>query len=570
MLELFLEEQQNLPHNTLRLIVTSGEALSGTLQEKTLRAFPRVAFWDLYGPTEAAIHVSAWRCRAADGRAQPPIGFPVWNTHLFILDPSLEPVPEGVVGELYIAGEGLARGYLGRAALTAERFIACPLLSPGERMYRSGDLARKRADGAIEYLGRADDQVKIRGFRIELGEIEAALLATSPELNQAAVIAIANGSDARLAAYLVGHHDHAIPTAATLRARLAAKLPDYMLPAHLIVLEKLPLNANGKLDRRALPAPELAMETTDLILPVTATETLLCRLFSEVTGINAVSADASFFEIGGQSLSAMRLVARVRKELGVALPLRLLFENTTPQTLAPHLETLAQELGAILSAGIGQGPNDQVTLSFGQRRLGTLDRIDGPSAAYNMSAALNLHGKLSVDALGLALVSIVERHTTLRTVMQEDDQGVLFGRVLPIPSSDQLLSIETLSVSTNDADFAPSVRSKIEAEAARPFKLEQDYSLRALLLTHDSQHATLLLTVHHQAADATSIGILAGELNEAYQAFCEARATSWPKLPVSYADWAAWQHTTLQTAAKGRIQKIKARLVDFPDLLTLQ
>jgi len=569
MLELFLEERQDLQHDTLRLIVTSGEALSGTLQEKTLRAFPSVEFWDLYGPTEAAIHVSAWHCRAADGRAQPPIGYPVWNTHLFILDPSLNPVPEGVVGELYIAGEGLARGYLGRAALTAERFIACPLLSPGERMYRSGDLARKRADGAIEYLGRADDQVKIRGFRIELGEIEAALLATSPELNQAAVIAISNGSDARLAAYLIGHHNQTIPTAATLRARLAVKLPDYMVPAHLIVLEKLPLNANGKLDRRALPAPELSMETTDFILPTTAMETLLCRLFSEVIGLNSVSADASFFETGGQSLSAMRLVARVRKELGVALPLRLLFENTTPQTLAPHLEMLTQELGSILSPGIGQGPNDQVTLSFGQRRLGTLDRIDGPSAAYNMSAVLNLKGTLSVDALSQALVSLVERHTTLRTVMQEDEHGVLFGLIRPIPSAAELLTVETLSVLTNDADLAQSVRSKIEAEAARPFKLEQDYSLRALLVVHHSQHATLLLTVHHQAADAISVGILARELNEAYQAFCEARATTWSKLPVSYADWAAWQQTTLQTSAKGRIQKIKERLVDFPDLLTL-
>ncbi|MFY9137450.1 amino acid adenylation domain-containing protein [Zwartia sp.] len=569
MLELFLEEQQGLKHDTLRLIVTSGEALSGTLQDKTLRAFPSVAFWDLYGPTEAAIHVSAWRCRPEDGLIAPPIGLPVWNTHLFILDPALEPIPEGVVGELYIAGEGLARGYLGRAALTAERFIACPWLAPGARMYRSGDLARKRADGAIEYLGRADDQVKIRGFRIELGEIEAALLATSPELSQVAVIAISSGTDARLVAYLVGHHDQTVPATSTLRTRLATKLPDYMVPAHLMVLEALPLNANGKLDRRALPAPELTAQTDNLVLPSTPTEILLCRLFGEVTGLNTVSADASFFAIGGQSLSAMRLVARIRKELGFALPLRLLFEYTTPQALAPHLEALSQDVGPSLTAGPGQQAHDQVVLSFGQRRLGTLDRIDGPSAAYNMSAVLHLHGTLSIQALGQALVAVVERHSTLRTVMKEDDHGVLFGLLLPIPSISELLRLETLNVSTPHDDHAHLLRTKIENEAARPFKLEQDYSLRALLITQDSQRASLLLTVHHQAADAISVGILAQELNAAYEAFCEERAPSWSTLPVSYADWAAWQHASLQKNATPRIEKIKQRLSECPDLLTL-
>ncbi|MDO9025800.1 non-ribosomal peptide synthetase [Zwartia sp.] len=569
MLELFLEEQQGLRHESLRLIVTSGEALSGTLQDKTLRAFPRVEFWDLYGPTEAAIHVSAWRCRAADGLAPPPIGLPVWNTHLFILDPSLELVPEGIVGELYIAGDGLARGYLGRAALTAERFIACPWLKPGARMYRSGDLARKRSDGAIEYLGRADDQVKIRGFRIELGEIEAALLAISPELSQVAVIAISTGSEARLAAYLVSHHAQTVPATATLRARLAARLPDYMVPAHFMALEALPLNPNGKLDRRALPAPEHSIDDNDHVAPVTATETLLCRLFGDVTSLNMVSADASFFAIGGQSLSAMRLVARIRKELGVTLPLRLLFEHTTPQALAPHIEMLTQELGTPLRAGLGQQPNDQVILSFGQRRLGTLDRIDGPSAAYNMSAVLSLHGTLNIDALGRAFVDIVKRHATLRTVMKEDDNGSLFGLVLPVPSMDQLLIIEALAPTSSATEAGQVARSKIEAEASRPFRLEQEYSLRALLLTQSSEHATLLITVHHQAADAISVGILARELNEAYEAYCAGYSPVWTELPVSYADWAAWQQESLRNHAPARIEKIKLNLADYPDLLTL-
>lgn len=558
MLELFLEDRQELEHPSLRLIVTSGEALSGTLQDKTLRAYPQASFWDLYGPTEAAIHVSAWRCRAEDGLMQPPIGFPVWNTHLLILDPALEPVPQGVVGELYIAGDGLARGYLGRPALTAERFIACPWLEPGARMYRTGDLARRRVDGAIEYLGRADDQVKIRGFRIELGEIEAALLATSPEISQAAVVAISSGSEARLAAYVVMHDQASVPDESTIRARLAARLPDYMVPTHLIFLESLPLNANGKLDRRALPEPDLSIVVEDHVSPTTATEKLLCRLFGEVIGLSNVSADSSFFAVGGQSLSAMRLVARVRKELGIALPLRLLFEHTTPQALAPHLDRLAQEMGTPLTAGMGQGPDNQVTLSFGQRRLGTLDRIDGPSAAYNMSVVLNVQGALSVDALKQALVSVVERHAPLRTAIKEDEHGALFGQLLPVPDSTQLLTVETY----NKIDV-------LEADAAIPFKLDQDYSLRARLVLVDAENSRLLITVHHQAADAISVGILARELDQAYVAYCEGHPPTWDALSVTYADWAHWQQRNLEISAATRIEKIKQRMTEFPELLTL-
>ncbi|MDN3988603.1 non-ribosomal peptide synthetase [Zwartia vadi] len=569
MLELFLEEKHALKHESLRLIVTSGEALSGTLQSKTLQAFPQIEFWDLYGPTEAAIHVSAWRCRLEDGLTPPPIGLPIWNTHLFILDPSLEPVPEGVVGELYIAGEGLARGYLGRAALTAERFIACPWLSPGARMYRSGDLARRRKDGAIEYLGRADDQVKIRGFRIELGEIEAALLMTSPEISQAAVIATSNGSETRLAAYLVGHQQQTIPSANVLRTRLNGRLPDYMVPTYLIVLDALPLNANGKLDRRALPAPDLTTELNDYVEPSTPTESLLCRLFSEVTGLDTVSVDASFFAIGGQSLSAMRLVARLRKELGVTLPLRVLFEHTTPQALAPHIDILTNESDTPLRAGSGLGTNGTVTLSFGQRRLGTLDRIDGPSSAYNMSVLMTLSAAPSIEALGQALVSVIERHQPLRTVMKEDNDGLLYGLVLPLPRPSDLLTVENISENEAYSIHADSIRSKFEREAARPFKLDQDYSLRALLLIDHSDNAQLLISVHHQAADAASVGILARELNEAYVSHLAGHAPQWDTLPVAYADWAAWQQSNFQTGTKVRIDQIKQRLADFPECLTL-
>lgn len=576
MLDLFLEELSPGDCDSILQLVTSGEALSGTLQARALRSLPGVSLWDMYGPTEAAIHVSVWKCRPEDGKRAPPIGHPIWNTQLYVLDPTLEPVPQGIEGELYIAGLGLARGYLGRPALTAGRFIACPFQPSGARMYRTGDLARRRADGAIEYLGRADDQVKIRGFRIELGEIEAALLAAFDSLAQVAVLALDVGGERRLVAYLVARAEDTVPDTEILNARLATTLPDYMVPAHFVTLSALPLSPNGKLDRRALPAPTMQADTTSYQAPRTEFERLLCRLFAELTGVPTVGVHCGFFSIGGHSLSAMRLVARLRQEAGVTLPLRLLFEHGTPEAIASHLEQLRADLGPVLTAGMGRLGDTQIALSYGQRRLWTLDRIDGPSATYNMSAAVHMQGTLDVLALGQALVYVIQRHAPLRTVMAEDEAGQLVGRLLPTPEVNNVLSVQELtalgdgeSLRTNDQALALIAR-----EAARPFQLGKDYSLRALLLTTApdamaSRTQTLVVTMHHQAGDEASIGLLTQELSHAYSAFTQDRAPVSIALPLEYFDWAAWQQENLDQVPATRLKRCEQRLADSPDLLTL-
>jgi hypothetical protein len=295
----------------------------------------------------------------------PPIGYPIWNTDLFILDPTLEPVPDGILGELYLAGVGLARGYFNRGGLTAEKFIANPFGAPGERMYRTGDIAVRLANGAIQFLGRADDQVKIRGFRIELGEVESALLKECPELSKVAVIARQVGQaskDKRLVAYVVGHPGQLVPDATQLRLAMLKILPDYMVPAHFVVLEKLPLSPAGKLDRRALPDPLLHAGAEDAnkvcILPSTENEKLLVRLFQEITEIAEVSIDDSFFAIGGHSLLAMKLVARVRQETEKTLPLRSIFEHPTPQQLAVYLDGITKQSRRRIQSGMGRIRND--------------------------------------------------------------------------------------------------------------------------------------------------------------------------------------------------------------------
>ena len=319
-------------------MICSGEALPAELRDRVAKHLPQVQLENLYGPTEASIDVTRWAC-AGDQSAEVPIGRPIWNTQAYVLDGGLEPVPAGVVGELYIAGVGLARGYLNRPSLTAERFVADPNGTAGARMYRTGDLARWRADGALEFLGRADAQVKLRGFRIEPGEIEAALTAQAG-VSQAAVIARPDGSGGqRLIGYVVAVPGAVLDTAA-LRAALSRQLPDYMVPSALVVLERLPLTPNGKLDRRALPEPELGSSHSHRA-PRTPQEAILCSLFAEVLGVERVGVDDNFFERGGHSLLATRLISRIRATLNVEVAIRSLFEAPSVEALAARLSSEA-------------------------------------------------------------------------------------------------------------------------------------------------------------------------------------------------------------------------------------
>src|SRR5262249_47849242 len=388
--------------------IVAGEACSGDVVARWSEGRRMI---NAYGPTEAT--VCATMSEALSGTSAPPIGRPIWNTRVYVLDGGLEPVPAGVAGELYVAGAGLARGYLHRAGLTAERFVADPFGAAGSRMYRTGDVSRWRADGVLEVLGRADHQVKLRGFRIEPGGIEAALTGHASAAQAAVIAREDHPGDRRLVAYVVGASEQH-PDASELRAHVGKALPDYMVPSAVVVLERLPLTANGKLDRAGLPAPEVKSGLGGL--PRSAQEEVLSGLFAEVLGLERVGIDDDFFALGGHSLLATRLISRVRSVLSVEVAIRSLFEAPTVAGLARRL---AEEAGEARAPWRAQARPAEIPLSYAQRRLWFLDRLEGASATYTIPLAVRLSGELDVLALQGALDDLVGRHESLRTVFAE-------------------------------------------------------------------------------------------------------------------------------------------------------
>ncbi|KQH77424.1 non-ribosomal peptide synthetase [Mycobacterium gordonae] len=500
---------------------------------------------NVYGPTETTVDV-AISAPLSPGSGVPPIGSPVTGAAFFVLDGWLRPVPAGVVGELYVAGAAVGVGYVRRAGLTAAQFVACPFGGPGGRMYRTGDLVRWRPDGQLEYHGRADQQVKIRGYRIELGEIEAALR-THPRVAQAAVIvrtaaagAAAGIDDKQLVGYVVldapVDGPPANARAVELREYAAGRLPQYMVPAAIMVLESLPLTVNGKLDRRALPAPEFVSGAA-YRAPRDPCEHVLAGLLGEVLGVKTVGIDDGFFDMGGHSLSAMRLTARIRAELGVEVGIRALFEAPTVAGLAELVRAKVGHAGGT-ALSVQQRP-PVVPLSFAQSRLWFIDQIQGPVAVYNMAVALQLRGRLDAGALGAALSDVVARHESLRTVFPAPG-GTPHQLVIPAAQADfgwQLI----------DATGWPASRLKaaIDAAALHPFRLSDEIPLRATLFrVLDNEHA-LVLVLHHIAADGWSLTPLAHDIGVAYASRCAGRAPDWPPLPVQYADYTLWQRAQL-------------------------
>ncbi|MGH3779323.1 MAG: amino acid adenylation domain-containing protein, partial [Pseudonocardiaceae bacterium] len=413
----------------VRQVWTGGEAVSGVAVARILAACPATRVVNGYGPTETTTFAARHLMRAPyDAAPIVPIGRPMANTRVFVLDAGLQPVPVGVVGELYIAGAGLARGYLHRPGLTAQRFVACPFGGPGGRMYRTGDLVRWNPGGSLEFMGRVDDQVKVRGFRIEPGEIETVLMGHS-EVAQTAVIARQDRPrDQRLVAYVVAAAGTAL-SPELLREFVRVRLPEYMVPAAVVVLDGLPLTPNGKLDRAGLPAPEFGSVGGGRA-PRTPQEQLLCGLFAEVLGVAGVGADDDFFEVGGHSLLATRLIARIRVTLGVEVELRVLFEAPTPAGVAARLEGAGR---ARLALTVCERP-DRMPLSFAQRRLWFLHQMEGPSATYNIPLALRLRGILDRVALQAALGDVIARHESLRTIFPQL-QGVPYQQVLDAQSA---------------------------------------------------------------------------------------------------------------------------------------
>ncbi len=483
-----------------------------------------------YGPTEATVIVAAGE---VDADEEGPISFgrPIANSRLYLLDDRLAPVPPGVAGEVYVAGLGLARGYVARSGMTAERFVASPFAA-GERMYRTGDLAKWTPDGRLIFQGRADDQVKIRGFRIEPGEVAAVLL-RSPDVAQAAVIA----RDDQLIAYVVGR-------AEGLREFAAERLPDYMVPAAFVTLDELPLTPNGKLDRRALPAPEFASAGRP---PATVQEEILCGEFAQLLGLESVGVDDDFFEFGGHSLLVARLVSRIRVVLGAEVPLWMVFESPTVAGLAARLA----ETGRAREQLAPRPRPERVPLSFAQRRLWFLSRLDGPNTVYNVPTTVRLSGPLDVEALDAALRDVIVRHESLRTVFPSVD-GEPYQRVVEPEELDWALSVDP------------------DGTGNEPFDLTRELPIRAALFRKGPEDHVLVVTLHHIAGDGWSSGPLARDLSTAYAARVEGRAPEWAPLPVQYADYTLWQRDLLSgDLLTEQVGYWRRALAGLPEELTL-
>ncbi|MFL5358380.1 amino acid adenylation domain-containing protein, partial [Archangium sp.] len=527
---------------SVRVVNLAGEPLATSLVQQLYRQPGLSRVYDLYGPSETTTY-STFTLRHPDKPAT--IGRPISGTQVYLLDSRLQPVPTGVPGEVFIAGAGVSRGYLGRPELTAEKFIPDPFSStPGARMYRTGDLARYRADGNLEYLGRTDFQVKVRGFRIELGEVES-VLDKHPAVRQVVVVAREDRpGDKRLVAYLVPTTP-ASPelTPVELRAWLKQHLPEHMVPSAFVLLEQLPLTPNGKVNRKALPAPEAPTDVgAGYVAPRTPTEEKLAALWSEVLGVPRVGAEDHFFELGGHSLLATRVLSRVRSAFQVELPVRVLFE-------ASLLSALARKIDEARTRGSNPGParistaqTRDIPLAFSQQRLWFLDQLEPGSASYNIPAALRLSGQLDLEALRRAFEELVRRHDSLRTTFVSSD-GQPVQRIAPALSIPlDVLDLQDVPASGRET----RARELLHQEALRPFDLARGPLLRTSLLRLAPEEHVLLVVQHHIVSDGWSIGVLVREVATFYAALVSGRRPALPPLPLQYADFASWQRSWLQ------------------------
>ena len=548
---------------TIRQVMIGGEAVDA----RTLRAWfkgsnPKLI--NAYGPTEATVNATLREVEPEDIDHQ-NVGRPIPNLRIYILDERMRPVPVGVAGRLWIGGIGLARGYLNQPELTAERFRPDPFLSdPQARIYDSGDLGRWMPDGTIAYLGRSDFQLKIRGFRIEPGEIEARLCDHS-QVREAVVIAREDQpGDRRLAAYVVPAAGVA-PEAKALRAHLAQTLPEHMVPAAYVVLDRLPLTPNGKLDRNALPAPDLgAFGTPTFEPPSGETEQKIAAIWQELLGVERVGRFDNFFNLGGNSLLAMRVIARLAQEHAVDLPLAEIFDRSVLAHLAEYLVTVGADQLPALEATERDGA---VGLSFAQQRLWFLSQMEGVSEAYHIAAGLRLRGKLDRTALRRALDRIVERHEALRTRFSlHDDKPV--QEIAP-PGQGFALMEETLEHMSEEARHIALARNA-DAEARAPFDLARDPLARGRLIRLEADDHVLLVTLHHIVADGWSIGVLMQELATLYGAFAADLPDPLPPLAIQYADYSLWQHRHLDEARiEAQARYWQETLAGAPALLDL-
>ncbi|WP_329285887.1 non-ribosomal peptide synthetase [Streptomyces sp. NBC_00691] len=551
------------------LVLLGGEAVSDTVWTQ-LRRTEGTYGYNLYGPTEYTINTLGGSTTES---ATPTVGRPIRNTRAHVLDTMLRPVPPGCPGELYIAGTGLARGYHDRAALTAERFVADPFGEPGERMYRTGDLVRQRPDGLIDFLGRTDDQVKIRGYRIELGEISTALSA-HPDVAHAAVVVHETAGTKRLVGYVVREEESSDATAGgtdddlvkELRDHLRTRLPDYMVPSALVPVATLPLTVNGKLDVKALPAPDLTGTGTSRA-PRTPQEETLCGLFAEVLGLagGSVGIDSDFFDLGGHSLLATRLVSRARTALDTELAIRDLFEAPT---VAELVERAAASRGPARSALVAAERPEELPLSHAQQRLWVIQQIECTSAAYNFPLVMRLSGTFDRAAWTAALADVTDRHEALRTLFAaRESDGQAYQRILPAGSAAPVVGHLRAT-----EDEVPAL---VDAAVRRPFDLASELPIRATVVEVAPDEHVVVLLLHHITTDEWSDRPFLRDLTTAYTARLADTAPDWDPLPVQYADYALWQQRLLgdpgdpDSLAARQLEHWRTALAGAPEELEL-
>ncbi|MCU1267656.1 MAG: hypothetical protein JWM21_3974 [Acidobacteria bacterium] len=549
--------------NDLRYCVCSGETLPNQLAVTFQEKLPRTKLTNLYGSSEVAADVTCYEVGSSRELNNIPIGRPIANTQVYVLDANFAPVAVGVPGEVFVGGRGLARGYLERPELTAEKFIPDPF-NTGARLFRTGDLGRYLSDGNVEYRGRRDHQVKVRGFRIELAEIKAALETHSQVREAVAITRDDLHGDKRLLVYVVAEGGPAI---ADLREYLRAQLPEYMMPAALVMLDKLPLTPSGKLDRLALPEPGHLAATDDFVSPRTPTEDMLANIWREVLGIDQVSINDDFFNLGGHSLLLTRVATRIRETFAVELPLRTLFEASTVARLADKIETARRSATGISELPlVARSNTDTLSLSFAQERLWFFDQLEPGSAAYNIPRALRLKGSLEIAALQKSLDAIFARHEVLRTTFGSRNGKPVLSLVEKGTHDIPLVDLSQLPSETREQ----RVKQLVTEASARPFDLESGPLLRLALLKLGDEEHVLLLTMHHIVSDGWSIAILLRELVLLYNGSVSGNEARLPDLVVQYADFAAWQREYLQgPTLAGQLDYWRKQLHGAPAVINL-
>ena len=521
-------------------VLCGGEALPPDLANKLLERSPLV--WNLYGPTETTIWSSMWSVEERCGAV--PIGRPIRNTQIYVTDGRYQPVPIGVEGKLYIAGAGVAQGYMNRADMTADTFVPNVFGKPGSRMYRTGDVARYSPDGELEYVGREDHQVKLRGYRIELGEIEAALSEHETVKQCVVIVREYEGGEKRLVGYVVGREEEGV-RGEELRRYLRGKLPEYMVPWAIVELKEMPMTANGKLDRKRLPAPEVGQAEggEERVRGRTPIEEIVSDIFSEVLGEDEVGVNENFFEIGGHSLLATQVISRVREALGVEIGVRAVFESPTVSGLARAVE---RERGAGREKDGGAiktvSRDLELPLSYAQQRLWFIQQMEPESAAYNIPIAMRLHGEIGISVLKQSLWEVLHRHEALRTRFE-----LRYGQPIQVIDEAGKVELALWDLSeTGEAERETHFREIAKEDARRPFDLEHGPVWRASLVRLSAEDHVLLLCMHHVVCDGWSMDILVKEFTALYEAYREGKASVLPELPVQYADFAVWQREWLR------------------------